>query len=152
MCVCTHCRFIRDDLCDELRLLSLCGSETTVSNHGVLQQSLDHIWKSTFHKIPTDKMSKMSWLGGKKLREEHKQTEQQRPVVFQDQLDFPVAHCAQLKRQRQQQNKLQSVLLRITLKTLYHKIRNASKNKRARASVLLWGLYTHWVLNSIVPL
>lgn len=53
VCVFSHRRFVSDDLRDELRLLSLGGTESTVSNHSVLQQSLDYVWKGTFHKIPT---------------------------------------------------------------------------------------------------
>lgn len=41
-----------DDFSNELSICSICSTETTFTDHVVLQKSLDHIREGTLNKIP----------------------------------------------------------------------------------------------------
>lgn len=41
-----------DDFSNELGVCSICSTETTFTDHVVLQKSLDHIREGTLNKIP----------------------------------------------------------------------------------------------------
>lgn len=91
-----------DDFGNELRVCSLCSTKTTFSDRVVLQKPLDHIGEGTLYKIPTGiKAVQFRGRGSERIfyevDTEGVVVQVTLPIVLEHQLDFAVAHCAELK-------------------------------------------------------
>lgn len=92
-----------DDFGNELCVCSICSTKTTFSDRVVLQKPLDHIGEGTLYKIPTGiKAAQFRGWGGSERMINEVDTEGvvvqvTLPIVLEHQLDFAIAHCAELK-------------------------------------------------------
>lgn len=90
-----------DDFGNELGVGSICSTKTTFADRVVLQKPLDHIGEGTLYKIPTG-IKVAQFRGGSERMIYEEDTEGvvvqvTLPIVLEHQLDFAVAHCAELK-------------------------------------------------------
>lgn len=89
-----------DDFGNELGVCSICSTKTTFSDCVVLQKPLDHIREGTLYKIPTGKQHNLGGGSERMIYEvdtEGVVVQVTLPIVLEHQLDFAVAHCAELK-------------------------------------------------------
>lgn len=91
-----------DDFSNELSVRPVRSAQTTLTDHVVLQKPLDHIREGTLYKIPEGilaarfKESSEGMIND--VDTEEMAVQMTLPIVLEHQLDFAVAHCAELEK------------------------------------------------------
>lgn len=89
-----------DDFSNKLSVCSVCRTETTFTDNVVLQEALDHIREGTLNEIPEGRQAAQFKKNTEGMINDTKTegmvVEITLPIVLEHQLDFAVAHCAEL--------------------------------------------------------